>query len=444
MLVRELRTRSLQAVSTFKIIHVRFSKNTHQRKLGVPACMFSGSSSTIINDRQGKRRSRHCLNSPPAPSHRDFTENVWHSSSCSHDESPVALMEITPESPSFRVAAPIRERVRQYIANLPKDQPVPHLVGILAETCDNQHTVEASREYAEEIADACKADGIRYTQHYLTNLTTVDHLKQAMAQILEQSPITTGVLVFYPIFSLKRGPPKDVSVGVYFKSCDDAVRDLVSPKLDVEGLCGAYNARFLHRDPEYVVRLHEPSPFIFPCTPAAVVKLLQSYPDLFNTNLPMGSRFQSSVVTIINRSDVVGRPLAAMLHNDGASKVYSIDENSILLYQDRTLTDKIIPICRDDPQLYLEHLQRCIQESNIIISGVPQENFVIPSDWLVGQGRQPKTLVNVAHVKNFCAEELAETNLRYIPSVGKITVAMVLHNLTELHERQRLAKKFKP
>lgn len=37
-------------------------------------------------------------------------------------------------------------------------------------------------------------------------------------------------------------------------------------------------------------------------------------------------------MTIINRSEIVGRPLAAMLANDGAT-IYSIDVDSIFMFQ---------------------------------------------------------------------------------------------------------------
>ena len=37
-------------------------------------------------------------------------------------------------------------------------------------------------------------------------------------------------------------------------------------------------------------------------------------------------------MTIINRSEIVGRPLAAMLANDGAT-IYSIDVESIFVFQ---------------------------------------------------------------------------------------------------------------
>lgn len=56
---------------------------------------------------------------------------------------------------------------------------------------------------------------------------------------------------------------------------------------------------------------------VLPCTPLAVVKALEHL-DVYDHGLPEGNRLRGKKVTVINRSEVVGRPLAAMLANDGA------------------------------------------------------------------------------------------------------------------------------
>ncbi len=62
---------------------------------------------------------------------------------------------------------------------------------------------------------------------------------------------------------------------------------------------------------------------VLPCTPLAIVKALE-YVGVYNKLLKYGDRARGKVVTIINRSEVVGRPLAALLANDGA-RVFSVD-----------------------------------------------------------------------------------------------------------------------
>jgi hypothetical protein len=52
--------------------------------------------------------------------------------------------------------------------------------------------------------------------------------------------------------------------------------------------------------------------------------------QVYDEKLPVGERMKGKNVCVINRSEVVGRPLAAMLANDGAD-VYSIDISSTYL-----------------------------------------------------------------------------------------------------------------
>jgi methylenetetrahydrofolate dehydrogenase (NAD+) len=83
---------------------------------------------------------------------------------------------------------------------------------------------------------------------------------------------------------------------------------------------------------------------IIPCTPLAIVKSLE-FIGIYNKILPYGDRAYGKTITVINRyvhhkwlrdlfyfkffrSEVVGRPLAALLANDGA-RVLSVDIESI-------------------------------------------------------------------------------------------------------------------
>jgi methylenetetrahydrofolate dehydrogenase (NAD+) len=71
---------------------------------------------------------------------------------------------------------------------------------------------------------------------------------------------------------------------------------------------------------------------VLPCTALSVVKILETCPGVYDTSQPMGKHMQGEIVTVINRSEIVGRPLAAMLANDGAD-VYSVDIDSIYLFR---------------------------------------------------------------------------------------------------------------
>ena len=52
---------------------------------------------------------------------------------------------------------------------------------------------------------------------------------------------------------------------------------------------------------------------LLPCTALSVVKILDSL--CYDQTKPVGQRMEGQTVTIVNRSEIVGRPLAAMLAN---------------------------------------------------------------------------------------------------------------------------------
>lgn len=182
------------------------------------------------------------------------------------------------------------------------------LVGLLA------NKDPAAKKYAEWTGKACRADGLRYELRELADPIDVeDALIQA-----NEDPQVHGIIVYYPIF----GQEESFSGA----SQDDYLRDSVSYRCDVEGLCHTYrtnlyrNVRFLDADKRQKCLL--------PCTALSVVKILEHCPECYDKSQPIGKHMTGKTVTVINRSEIVGRPLAAMLSNDGA-QVYSIDINSI-------------------------------------------------------------------------------------------------------------------
>jgi methylenetetrahydrofolate dehydrogenase (NAD+) len=96
------------------------------------------------------------------------------------------------------------------------------------------------------------------------------------------------------------------------------------------------------------------------------------------------------VVTVINRSEIVGRPLAAMLANDGAD-VYSVDINSIYLFRG----GKLLKCPNETPE-------SCVKKSSVVVTGVPTKAYRLPTGWI-----QPyTTVINVASFKNVDEEAL--------------------------------------
>lgn len=165
-----------------------------------------------------------------------------------------------------------------------------------------------------------------------------------------------GIIVYYPIFNNRQ---------------DQYLQQIVDVSKDVEGLSHRYifnmyqNIRFL--DP------HNQKKSILPCTPLAVIKILEHL-HIYNTILPYGNRLHGHTITVINRSEVVGRPLAALLANDGAC-VYSVDINDVQQFtRGQGLRKKRHEVV-EKPGWTLEN---CLPLSDVVISGVPGDKYKVP------------------------------------------------------------------
>ncbi|CDO69570.1 hypothetical protein BN946_scf184759.g10 [Trametes cinnabarina] len=109
---------------------------------------------------------------------------------------------------------------------------------------------------------------------------------------------------------------------------------------------------------------------------------------------------------LYHKSEVVGRPLAALLANDGA-RVFSVDIDSI---------------------------QDCLAISDVVVSAVPNAEYKVKTAWL----KDGCVCVNVAADKNFEADVREKASL-YLPTIGKVTIMMLLRNLLRLQQYRQIA-----
>ncbi|RLN47813.1 hypothetical protein BBJ29_007617 [Phytophthora kernoviae] len=129
------------------------------------------------------------------------------------------------------IAEPFSLAVRQYIDN-EMSGVGPKLVGLLA------HGDPAAKKYAEWTGKACARDGIRYELREVPKDELLEALEKA-----NHDPEVHGILVYYPCF----GPFPSFFGG----TMDDFLRDSISIKKDVEGLCQFYRGN-LYRNIRYV------------------------------------------------------------------------------------------------------------------------------------------------------------------------------------------------
>ena len=215
-----------------------------------------------------------------------------------------------------------------------------------------------------------------------------------------------GIIVYYPIF------PQNPSHDKYMQETVDLSKD-------VEGMRHkhlynmSHNIRFLD-GPENRKKS------VLPCTPLAVVKILE-YLQIYNPILAYGNRLFGKTITVINRSEVNGRPLAALLANDGAT-VYSVDITGVQLFTRGQGIKKPRHQVEDKEEWGLKD---CLPLSDVVIGGVPTESFKVPTELI----REGAVCNNFSSAKNLDGPAIKEKASIYVPSVGKVTIAILLRNL---------------
>lgn len=252
---------------------------------------------------------------------------------------------------------------------------------------------QASDVYADYAAKGCARVGIEFVRRRAAPEAISQEIYRA-----SEDPAVHGILVFYPVFGGAR---------------DRSLQNEVAPHKDVEGLHSQW-VRLLYNDVRYV-DAEESKKAILPCTPLGILKALRHMGAL-RSDVPPREAARGRVVTIFNRSEVVGRPLAAMLAHDGA-RVYSFDVDGPLLYEG---TDALpTAITRAD----------ALRESDVVVTGVPSREFPLLR---AAELREGATVINFSHVKNL-ADDVPERAGQVLRRVGPITVAMLLRNTLRLY-----------
>ncbi|KAG5351187.1 hypothetical protein C0989_007620 [Termitomyces sp. Mn162] len=323
------------------------------------------------------------------------------------------------------IAATFRDEVK---TTLTQSTRPPKLVGILATSS------APSRSYAEFTKKQCADLGFDFV------------LKE------------TGAAV-----STDLGEGEGVEEAIIEANEDEGVDGImiVSPFKDVEGLHVKFhynlyhNIRFIKPSsllsaippiPPMVAALESDQPpagtvkSIIPCTPLAIVKCLE-YVRVYNSILPYGDRAYGKIITVINRSEVVGRPLAALLSNDGA-RVFSVDIDSIQEYTKRprvTSSTESEATRRYHPRHVVRPsnltLQECLAQSDVVVSAVPSATYKVKTEWL----KDGCVCVNVSSEKNF-EKDVREKASLYIPTIGKVTILMLLRNLLRLQQYKQASE----
>ena len=250
-----------------------------------------------------------------------------------------------------------------------------------------------SLAYARATQQKFDAIGIDYD---LRNIERLDLEHEILA--LNASPDVHGIFIYFPVFHNEQ---------------DSYLRNLVDYRKDIEA-GSQYWTHKLYTNDRLAVPGDPLKKALLPCTPLAIIKMLAE------TGIcdPQDEHpLAGKTVTIFNRSEVIGRPLAVMLSNDGA-KVYSFDINGPLLFTNAKPAE--VDISRS----------AALATSDIVITGVPSQHF----EKVRGDEILPGTVcLNFSSVPNFADDIEPQTHI-FIPKVGPMTVAMCMRNTVRLYK----------
>lgn len=205
-------------------------------------------------------------------------------------------------------------------------------------------------------------------------------------------PAVHGIFIYFPVFNNQE---------------DNYLRNLVSFEKDIEA-GSLYWTRKMSSNDRSATSSNDDKKALVPCTPLAIIKILN---DLREYDLT------GKTVTIFNRSEVIGRPLAVMMSNDSA-RVFSFDVNGPLEFN------------HGEPSETHISRKEALSQSSIVITGVPSKSFE-----LIRSSELPTSAVavNFSSQRNF--EEGINNHVRlYVPRVGPMTVAMCMRNTIRLYE----------
>ncbi|CCG81704.1 Methylenetetrahydrofolate dehydrogenase5 / FY16936)) [Taphrina deformans PYCC 5710] len=287
------------------------------------------------------------------------------------------------------IAEPFKEEISKGIASLGFK---PVLRAFLA------NNDPSAREYAAWTAKTATDMGFNF---YLEEVRQA-HLEEAIREANNDRTVN-GIMNYWPVFPNLQD--------------DLRLQQLVTPLKDVEGFSSIFIENLYSN-----IRYFDPPTnliqSILPATPLALVKALE-HVGVYNAVLDRGTRLYGKTITIVNRSDIVGRPLAALCANDGAT-VYSVDVSGVRRYT----RDRLQLSCHRWEEVDMT-MRQAASQSDVVICGVPSEQFKFPSSSL----KDGAVAINFSSAKNFDKDTIKEHASIYIPTIGKVTITMLLRNL---------------
>jgi methylenetetrahydrofolate dehydrogenase (NADP+) / methenyltetrahydrofolate cyclohydrolase len=273
------------------------------------------------------------------------------------------------------IAADVRAEVAKRVAALGERDVVPGLATVLV------GEDPASKVYVNSKRKACAEVGIKAWDHDLDASTPQQELLDLLAR-LNEDPRVHGILVQLPL-------PEHVD--------EEAVLNAVLPAKDADGFHPCNLGRLVTGD--HVVA---------PATPAGIQEML----------VRTGIETTGAEVVIVGRSNIVGKPLAALMVQKAAG------------------ANATVTLCHTGTKDLAAHTKR----ADILVAAIGRAQaitgpMIAPGATVidVGINRTDKGLVG--DVDFDAASEIAGAITPVPGGVGPMTIAMLLSNTVKLAER---------
>ncbi len=268
-----------------------------------------------------------------------------------------------------KLAAEIQEEIADEVNEFFRENSImPSLAAVLV------GEDPASEVYVRNKRRACERTGIDSQLHQLPASTSEDELLSLINRLNRDHDVH-GILVQLPL-------PKQID--------ESRVLQAVHPLKDVDAF-----------HPENVGRIMQGRPRFLPCTPHGVQQIL----------LRSGVEIEGSHVVIVGRSDIVGKPLAAMLvqRSQGANATVTVTHSRTRDLPSITRLADILVVAIGAPRFVTADM---VREGAVVID--------------VGINRTDDGLVGDV---DFDAVSEVASRITPVPGgVGRLTVTMLLHN----------------
>jgi methylenetetrahydrofolate dehydrogenase (NADP+)/methenyltetrahydrofolate cyclohydrolase len=294
------------------------------------------------------------------------------------------------------VAKAMRGRVAAQVSDLAVRGVLPRLEVILV------GEDPASRVYVGSKEKACQQVGIRSATHHLPATVPAQELAALIARLNADSDVD-GVLVQMPL-------PKPLDGRTFL--------DLVDPAKDVDGF-----------HPTNVGLLHQGRPVFVPCTPGGVLELLDAAGVVL-----VGCR-----AVMVGRSEIVGKPMAALLLSRHATVTVC-----------HTRTRDLASVCREADVLVAaagkpalvkaEFIKRGAVVVDVGVNRVEDRALVarlFPGDEERTAQLEKRGYTLVGDVDFTAVREVASAITPVPGGVGPLTIAGLLHNTVVAAMRRR-------